>query len=139
MNEIESNSRRYLTSPASLNTPNSYPSSPAERYIARQSHIVLNGNTQLAPSPETPSSLATNTIQFLQLNMSHAERMHQWQQKQSNEIYKKQKYRYVYGTPSSTVTSPMGLPVSSPLTTQSPQKSDQQSSKRKLKKDQQSN
>ena len=107
-----------MTLPSPLHTPINYPQSPAERYVARQSDILFSGNAQLDRSPETPSSVAINTSQCLQLTMSHAEQMNQWYQKQTNDIYKKQKYRYAYGMhPSSSTTSPIGLGLTFPPST----------------------
>ncbi len=88
--------RRHLTLPVPLNT--TYPQSPAERYVTFLSQMLINSNEHQDISPESPSSITRTTCSSIQSPMSHAERMQKWQEKKVNEIYKKQKHRYVYGT-----------------------------------------
>lgn len=127
-NEIKPNSRPYLTSPAPLYGPNSYPSSPAERYVAYRSQAMF--------SPETPSSISTHTIQPLEVSMSLAERLAKWRQKEVNAIYKKEKYRYAYGvTPPSPTAKPISLPLPFLSMTQPMRRTDFQPSARIVKKD----
>ncbi|CAF0735608.1 unnamed protein product [Rotaria sordida] len=119
-NQQKSNIRRHLTLPIYLN--NTYPQSPAERYITGISQTLMSPNEQLDISPETPSSIISSitqsSINSIQRPMSHAELMNRWHQKKANEICKKQKHRYIYGTPlSPSVQTPTSLDMifSSPM------------------------
>lgn len=135
-NEIKPNSRRYLTSPAPLYGPNSYPSSPAERYVAYRSQAMFQGCNRSDFSPETPTSISTHTIQPLEVSMSLAERLANWRQKEVNAIYKKEKYRYAYGvTPPSPTAKPISLPLPFLSMTQPMRRTDFQPSARIVKKD----
>ncbi len=96
----KSTSRRHLTLPEPLNK--NYSQSPAERYILSRSSMLRQSNEQ----QRTPSAASPTTI----IPLGHSERMHLWHQTKVNEIYKKQKHRYVYGPPPTS----RGFPFSSP-------------------------
>jgi hypothetical protein len=60
--------------------------------------MLINSNEHQDISPENSSSITGTTSSSIQSTKSHDERMQKWQQKKVNEIHKKQKHRYVYGT-----------------------------------------
>lgn len=135
-NEIKPISRRYLTLPEPLHNPNNYPPSPAESYVALRAKVLFHGYNRTDLSPETPTSITAHTILPLEANMSYAERMDKWRQREVNKIYKKNKYSYAYGvTPPSPTTSSMGFPTSFPLMAQRMHTPDLQPSVRTVKKD----
>jgi hypothetical protein len=109
MNQQESKPSRQLTLPIPLNNNNSQ--SPAERYIFSRSQMLSYSNEQQDISPETPSSITGTNLSTLQSPMSHAEHMNKWHQKQTNEIKKKQKHRYVYGPPPSSSNTAFSSPM----------------------------
>ncbi|CAF2871760.1 unnamed protein product [Rotaria sp. Silwood2] len=119
-NQQKLNSRHHLTLPVSLN--NTYPQSPAENYIIAKSQMLMSPNEQLDSSPDSPSSIISLTTQSsissIQCPPSHAELMQRWHQKKANEICKKQKHRYIYGTPlspSAQTPSSLGMTFFSPM------------------------
>jgi hypothetical protein len=106
IDQQESKSRRHLTLPVPLNSQ-----SQAERYILSRSQMVTNSNEQQDISPETPSSMTGTGPRTFQLPMSHDEYMRKWNKEKTNEIIKKQKHRYVYGTPPSSARTAFSLPM----------------------------
>jgi hypothetical protein len=67
--------------------------SAAELYIIQQAQMVLDQNTPR--SGASPVSNGTSSVR-------HAESMSEWREKQVNDIYKHEPYRYKYGTASTT-------------------------------------
>jgi disulfide oxidoreductase YuzD len=72
---------------------NTYNLSPAERYIIQQSQMIVDPNE----SQSGTTSICSSTS-----SISHAEKMKEWREKEINNIYKHEPYRYKYGTPPST-------------------------------------
>jgi hypothetical protein len=68
-------------------------------------------NEQQDISPETPSSITGTSLRTFQCLMSHDEYMNKWRKEKTNEIIKKQKHRYVYGTPPSSTRTAFSLPM----------------------------
>lgn len=64
--------------------------SAAELYITQKSQMLFNTNN----SPVAGSSTSSTTS-----SSKHAERMHEWHEKQVNQVYKEESHRYKYGTP----------------------------------------
>ncbi|CAF1085258.1 unnamed protein product [Rotaria sp. Silwood1] len=119
-NQQTSKSRRPLTLPVSLS--NTYPQSPAERYIIAKSQMLISPNEDLDISPKTPSSITSSitqsSISSVQCPMSHTELMDRWHQKKAHEICKKHKHQYIYGTPlspSAQTSSSLGMTFSLPM------------------------
>ena len=99
----ESKPRHHLVLP--ITPSNNYQQSAAESYILSRSQMLNSSPDSQDSSPETPMSNAASISTVLCMPMTHAERMQNWHQQQTNNLYKKQKHRYMYGPPPTSPSS----------------------------------
>ena len=114
----ESKSRHHLVLP--ITSTNNYQQSTAEQYILSRSQMTNSSPGSQDSSPETPTSNATSISTVLSIPMTHTERMQNWQQQQTNNLYKKQKHRYVYGPPPTSPSSNYSTVFNRSMTLQFP-------------------
>ncbi|CAF1388329.1 unnamed protein product [Adineta ricciae] len=99
----ESKPRHHLVLP--ITPSNNYQQSAAESYVLSRSQMLNSSPDSQDSSPETPISNTTSISTILCIPMTHAERMQNWHQQQTNNLYKKQKHRYMYGPPPTSPSS----------------------------------